>query len=50
MNRDRAFEIIRELVEKYVDVDCHYLTSTERGQLFEALDEVQYQEFSGSEE
>ena len=41
MNKKEAIEIIRELVEKFIDVDQSQLTSYERRGVIELIDDTE---------
>ena len=44
MDKCETFQVIRDLVDKYIDVEAHYLTSKERSEVYEQLDKAQFSE------
>ncbi len=41
MTKEKAVEIIREIVEDYIDISNSHLTSTERAEVIEVIDDVE---------
>jgi len=40
MTIDEAYEVIDELTHKYIDVDCSYLTSEQRAEVINLLNDL----------